>query len=599
MIESEEARLIERGNVLSADFATQQEARHREVVALLREIRDGSSTLGARGVVVSRQAEKKPASVTVKVVAPNGEVKARTSSRGKARGTASAGTSATARIDTAPVSTGATASPTVTRANTSATAPAKQQEAESAGQEKAKQQKEAQQQDQERRGLLGALRKGLASGTARAVDAVVSNKPDDGKDIVGTAAGGPFWSAAKEISEVAGGLRDKAGDENSLLSKAGQILKGRFGRKKDTLPEGVTRDKRGRLREGGKLMGKDRVQALGLSAAKEGAKAAQETVSLLEDDKKISKRRHRETLDELKRPSGDPDGGGGGLDLMDLVGGRGRRRGRGLIGRMFRGAGRGVAKVGGALAAGGAGLGGLAAKAFGGLGKVAGAGGGLASRVMGGIGGKLGGKIAAKGLGRATMAIPVVGQAIAAVMAGVDAVKGFTDKNMQQEAFGLKEGEAATIGEKMASSLANVLDMGGLGTGLMGLFGFDVNTADIARFIGGGERERTAPTPPQNASLMGSSPQASPDMAGGPSAAAVAKPNPMGRPRPQRPPVIERKDERQTVAKQHTDLAKAVEVGVANAMKSTGGKDPAKPPVMPIGSEFDDATLTLIAHDRL
>lgn len=75
----------------------------------------------------------------------------------------------------------------------------------------------------------------------------------------------------------------------------------------------------------------------------------------------------------------------------------------------------------------------------------------------------------------------VLGPAAALLMAGLDAKEGFDDKEMQAEAFGLKEGESATTGQKVAAAAANVLDMGGLVSGAAGLLGFDLNTADMAR----------------------------------------------------------------------------------------------------------------------
>ncbi len=75
----------------------------------------------------------------------------------------------------------------------------------------------------------------------------------------------------------------------------------------------------------------------------------------------------------------------------------------------------------------------------------------------------------------------VLGPAAALLLAGLDAKEGFDDKEMQAEAFGLKEGESATTGQKVAAAAANVLDMGGLVSGAAGLLGFDLNTADMAR----------------------------------------------------------------------------------------------------------------------
>ena len=71
----------------------------------------------------------------------------------------------------------------------------------------------------------------------------------------------------------------------------------------------------------------------------------------------------------------------------------------------------------------------------------------------------------------------------AAGMAAYDGFQGWNDTAMQRRAFGLAEGQEATTGQKVSTAVAAALDMGGLGTGLLGLLGFDVDTAAIARGI--------------------------------------------------------------------------------------------------------------------
>jgi len=91
--------------------------------------------------------------------------------------------------------------------------------------------------------------------------------------------------------------------------------------------------------------------------------------------------------------------------------------------------------------------------------------------------------LGAKGMLGAAKAVPVAGQILAAGMALYDGFQGWNDTEMQREAFGLSEGQEATTGQKTSAAIANTLDMGGLGTGLLGLLGIEVSTGDIARNI--------------------------------------------------------------------------------------------------------------------
>lgn len=98
---------------------------------------------------------------------------------------------------------------------------------------------------------------------------------------------------------------------------------------------------------------------------------------------------------------------------------------------------------------------------------------------------KVGTKVAVQAGARGALAsaelIPLAGQILAAGMAVWDGVEGWNDAEMHKEAFGLKEGEEATTGQKFAAAMTNVGDMGGLISGGLNLLGFDVTTADLAR----------------------------------------------------------------------------------------------------------------------
>ncbi|WP_244582675.1 lytic transglycosylase domain-containing protein, partial [Escherichia coli] len=88
-----------------------------------------------------------------------------------------------------------------------------------------------------------------------------------------------------------------------------------------------------------------------------------------------------------------------------------------------------------------------------------------------------GGKLATKGLGKlgvkalakgALRAIPLVGTVAGGIY---DAVTGWNDTEAQRRTFGLKDGEDPSFQQKAAYTLANVLDMGGLVSGISSAIG--------------------------------------------------------------------------------------------------------------------------------
>lgn len=176
-----------------------------------------------------------------------------------------------------------------------------------------------------------------------------------------------------------------------------------------------------------------------------------------------------DVVDAIKTTSGE---GGG---LMDLAGnmfdGKGRKNKKGKRGRAGKGGRAG--KVRSVLSGGQANVKGIANK---GVSMASGAFKGLSK--LGGLAGK---------------AIPL----LAPIMATYDAVSGYNDKAKQKEIFNLKEGEEASVGQKSATALGSVLDVGGLvsgGAGLIGSFlgsmGFDgaqeamtFDSGDIAKRV--------------------------------------------------------------------------------------------------------------------
>lgn len=85
---------------------------------------------------------------------------------------------------------------------------------------------------------------------------------------------------------------------------------------------------------------------------------------------------------------------------------------------------------------------------------------------------KLGAKLGAR-------AIPY----LTPILAAYDGISGWNDEEAHQRVFGLQDGQEATMGQKAANAVANVLDMGGVFTGFASLAGFDVSTDDLTKGI--------------------------------------------------------------------------------------------------------------------
>lgn len=122
-----------------------------------------------------------------------------------------------------------------------------------------------------------------------------------------------------------------------------------------------------------------------------------------------------------------------------------------------------LSTVGGGIASAGKGL----ATA----GKVTG--GGLLS--MGKTAASLSGKTVLAG----ARAVPLLGQALSVGLAGYDAYNGYNDTEAQKGIFNLKDGQQANTMQKSSTAAANVLDLGGLTSGLSSLLG------DLAGLVGG------------------------------------------------------------------------------------------------------------------
>nr|CAC9203221.1 Uncharacterised protein [Escherichia coli] len=271
-------------------------------------------------------------------------------------------------------------------------------------------------------------------------------------DAAGYAIGGPLWAIGKELGGI---TKEVGGTVNNARKSMAEVFKGNSDKK----------ERRG-------FFGRKSTN----SADVVQLNTQKRTVQELEDQTDAIKEGDEKIIDRLDKIAGNTGkkGGGifskllsifgkGGKGLVTLLGGLlgGRLLGKVLGGKLGKSA---IGKVG-AMALGGFGLNKITRSLFG-----AGKGGGAALADGGGV-------LAAKGVGRLGMkalgkgllrAIPIVG----ALAGGIyDGVSGWNDTDGQRKAFGLADGQDPTTQQKTAYTLANILDMGGLVSGLSGAIG--------------------------------------------------------------------------------------------------------------------------------
>ena len=205
-----------------------------------------------------------------------------------------------------------------------------------------------------------------------------------------------------------------------------------------------------------------------------------------------------------------------------------------------------------------------------------------------GLASKMGGKGMLKALSGASKMLKVLGPVAAIATAGVDAYQGYNDKEMQSKAFGLKEGEEATGGQKTASAVANVLDMGGLVSGGLGMLGADIETADIAKGIYeffGGKNDKEEIANEATATIQKKdkpNPESIQKLRETADAGRAIEPN-------STQPSIDKLAKQVEKLALSLDPKKSIMGSVKKGMKEI-------PQIM---TEFDDSTLTLMAHDRI
>lgn len=247
----------------------------------------------------------------------------------------------------------------------------------------------------------------------------------DAKDAAGYALAGPFYGAVKELREaVPDSLKEKLEETRTRKESSDGVRPASTGERR--------RDDRGRFVSDRDAERRDLAQL----------ELAEDALELQEREARAEDKRHKELLRAIS------SAGNGGL--LERFSGAGRssslRRRRSREGiEIDPNAERRGGRASAGRRAGRRGLLSLGARG-------------------------------ALGLSRA---VPL----LAAGMAIYDGFQGWNDSEMQQKAFGLAEGQEATTGQKASTAIAAALDPGGLGTGLLGLLGFDVDTADIARGI--------------------------------------------------------------------------------------------------------------------
>ncbi|EAC2055180.1 lytic transglycosylase domain-containing protein [Escherichia coli] len=252
-------------------------------------------------------------------------------------------------------------------------------------------------------------------------------------DALGYAVAGPLWAAGKELGGIS---KEVGGSLNGARKSIADVIRGN--------------DDNSRKKGFFRRKSQSSADVVQVNTQKRTVQELQDQTSEIKEgnDKILS------ALEQIAKNTGKKKGG---LlsKLFSLLG-----KGAGGVASLLMG--RGMLKKAGALA-----FGALGAKILvgmlrgGGKKTLAHEGGDLAARAAG----KLGLKAVGKG---ALRAIPLVGTVAGGIY---DAVTGWNDTEAQRRAFGLKSGQDPSFQQKAAYTLANVLDMGGLVSGISSAIG--------------------------------------------------------------------------------------------------------------------------------
>ncbi len=260
-------------------------------------------------------------------------------------------------------------------------------------------------------------------------------------DALGYAVAGPLWAAGKELGGIS---KEVGGSLNGARKSIADVIRGN--------------DDNSRKKGFFRRKSQSSADVVQVNTQKRTIQELQDQTSEIKEgnDKILS------ALDQIAKNTGKKKGG---LlsKLFSLLG-----KGAGGIASLIFG--RGALKKVGSMALGALGIKKVASLlGFGGKKAAAKEAGELATRGAGKLAtkglGKLGVKALAKGVLRA---IPLVGTVAGGIY---DAVTGWNDIEAQRRAFGLKDGEEPSFQQKAAYTLANVLDMGGLVSGISSAIG--------------------------------------------------------------------------------------------------------------------------------
>ncbi|EGJ7704407.1 transglycosylase SLT domain-containing protein [Escherichia coli] len=252
-------------------------------------------------------------------------------------------------------------------------------------------------------------------------------------DALGYAVAGPLWAAGKELGGIS---KEVGGSLNGARKSIADVIRGN--------------DDNSRRKGFFRRKSQNSADVVQVNTQKRTVQELQEQTSEIKEgnDKILS------ALYQIAKNTGKKKGG---LlsKLFSLLG-----KGAGGVASLLMG--RGMLKKAGALAFGALGAKKLVGMLRGGGKKtLAHEGGDLAARAAG----KLGLKAVGKG---ALRAIPLVGTVVGGIY---DAVTGWNDTEAQRRAFGLKSGQDPSFQQKAAYTLANILDMGGLVSGISSAIG--------------------------------------------------------------------------------------------------------------------------------
>ncbi|HHL4524408.1 TPA: transglycosylase SLT domain-containing protein [Escherichia coli] len=252
-------------------------------------------------------------------------------------------------------------------------------------------------------------------------------------DALGYAVAGPLWAAGKELGGIS---KEVGGSLNGARKSIADVIRGN--------------DDNSRRKGFFRRKSQNSADVVQVNTQKRTVQELQvQTSEIKEGNDKILS-----ALDQIAKNTGKKKGG---LlsKLFSLLG-----KGAGGVASLLMG--RGMLKKAGALAFGALGAKRLVGMLRGGGKKtLAHEGGDLAARAAG----KLGLKAVGKG---ALRAIPLVGTVAGGIY---DAVTGWNDTEAQRRAFGLKSGQDPSFQQKAAYTLANVLDLGGLVSGISSAIG--------------------------------------------------------------------------------------------------------------------------------